>query len=144
MVQTLKTKYGIIYNLPTIKWKELLPYWEPIARAMVEVITENKFRPYTASWDRQDGIVATHQYWETWSKQKFRFHEAERFVELLKAKKEFSNAISNFNKCSGVDWLDAKSMPLLGNRLYGFYYVLCPIFSTYRDKDGLWLKVNFS
>lgn len=49
----------------------------------IEVTTDNKFRPYSASWHRQDGFVATHQYWERVSAQNFRFRKAERFVELL-------------------------------------------------------------
>ncbi len=142
----INTKYGTVRNVPVIKWIEFQPYWEPVVRAIVEVIVENKFRPYSATIKRPDGFVASSKYWETYGyrHKKLTLDQPKKFIELLMTKEGFRTAITEFNSKSGVDWLNPKNLHLLGGRVYGFYYTLRPIFSELRDKDGLWLTVNFA
>ena len=49
---SVKTKYGIVKEVPMIRWKELVPYWAAICRAIFEVLIENDFHPYTATLKR--------------------------------------------------------------------------------------------
>ena len=127
-----------------IKWKEFEPYWERVARSMIEVIYENKFTHDLANYENIDGIVATHRYWDNYDNF-FPFREAIRFINLLKEKEEFYNAIDSFNRKIGVNWLKLENLPDLGNRIYGFYYILKPILSKTIDQHGEeLLTVNFN
>ncbi|MEM3161236.1 MAG: hypothetical protein QXJ74_10690 [Nitrososphaera sp.] len=138
------TTYGRITNVPAIEWQAILPYWELIVKSIAEVVTENKFLPYPASYSRPGGIVASAQYWESYK----RFndvsivYEAKRFIDLLKTKKDFYNSIRFFNRGSKVDWLNDDNIHLLGGRLYGFYYTLKPIFIEVKEGDDIWLRVR--
>ena len=143
------TRYGTVNDVPMITWKEFEPYWESVVRAMIEVIHENRFRLYSASYNNIDGIVATYKYWNTFEiEEEFEFQEALRFIKLLKEKEEFTNAIKLFNrnnKTYNINWLASESLPLLGNRIYGFYHILKPFFSRIIDEnDEEWLAVNFN
>lgn len=139
------TNYGRVPNVPMIKWKEFQPYWEPVARTIIEIIAEHKFRPYPATQQRPDGIVTSSGYWSYYPGKSFRFHQAKRFVELLCMKNDFRDAIRKFNAGSNVDWLKLKpeNRRLLGSRVYGFYYTLKPVFAQTKDKKGIWLRIKF-
>jgi hypothetical protein len=50
-------------NVPDTKWTELKPFWSTISICMIEVIYENKFRPYMATDSSPDGIVSAPYYW---------------------------------------------------------------------------------
>lgn len=143
----LQTKYGLIRNIPIIKWPALLPFWPSIVISIAEVITENKFRPYPASYAYPDGIVLSSNYWSVWTskRREFPFLQSIRFLELLKEKTEFRDAIERFNNNSNEykKWLDPSNLDVLGNRIYGFYFVLKPVFIKPRKKSD-WLRVKYS
>lgn len=140
----ISTKYGIIENVPSIEWKEFDPYWMATVVSIAEVITENKFRPYPASFNRIDGIILTSGYWDDFTDEEtFPFKCALSFIRLLKAKPLFSEAIRKFNRNSNVNWLMPENIPLLGNRIYGLFTKLKPILDDYTDRDGSWIKVKF-
>ncbi len=143
----LQTKYGLIRNVPILKWSALLQFWPTIVISITEVITENKFKPYPASYSYPDGIVLSSNYWDKWTpKQKeFPFLQSIKFLELLKEKSEFRVAIKSFNNNNNdyKKWLDPSNLDILGNRLYGFYFVLKPIFIKPQKKSN-WLRVKYS
>jgi hypothetical protein len=128
------TKHGKVENVPLIRWVALQPYWSLIVGAIIEVVTENKFRPYPASQFRPDGIVASSQYWDSYNwnpyeEKEFIFLNALKFIDLLKSKEEFITAIRSFNAntairsttATGTDWLDSKNVPVLGGWVYTLF-----------------------
>ena len=140
----VETIYGRIEQVPIIKWKEFEPYWVPIVISLSEVITENKFHPYSANQSRLDGIVLTYKYWKTFkSEDSFPFKQAIVFLQKLKQKPLFVEAIRKFNYNYKNDWLSSSTLPLLGNRVYGFHHVLKPLFTERVDGDGVWLTIKF-
>lgn len=140
---TIKTKYGNIENVPLIRWIQFQPYWTETVRAFTDIVTENRFRPYPATTSKPDGIVASTEFWNLYGSKNFIFTEALKFVELLKSNESFQVSISLFNRTSETDWLDPRNIPLLGGRVYGFYYTLRPILHRTRDKDGYWIKIKY-
>jgi len=143
----IQTKYRLIENVPIIKWPALLQYWPTIVTAIAEVITENKFKPYTASYTHPDGTFLSSNYWKDWKnkKEEFPFSQAVKFLELLKQKEGFRVAITQFNNndSSYMKWLNPDNLDILGNRLYGFYDVLRPILIKSSEKPYR-LKVKYS
>jgi len=53
--------------------------------------------------------------------------DARFFVYKLKEKSYFTQAIREFNKRIGSDWLIEKNIVVLGGYAYSFYYTLKPI-----------------
>ena len=60
---SVKTIAGKVEDVPVTRWKELVPYWENICRAIFEVLHENDFKPYTATLKSPKGFVASSSYW---------------------------------------------------------------------------------
>lgn len=138
------TRYGIIENVPLIHWNEFQPYWPSVVQAMAEVITENKFPPYAGSKYHPDGIVISTKYWSSYGNEFFFYSNALKFLQLLKMKKEFTEPIRAFNRPYGIDWLDDRSIPSLGSRVYGFYSTLYPIFIEKYELSKPVLSVRYS
>ena len=53
---SVETIAGKVEDVPVTGWKELVPYWESICRAIFEVLLENDFKPYTATLKRPKGL----------------------------------------------------------------------------------------
>lgn len=71
-------------------YEHFQPYWKTVVRTTVEVLTENNFHPYPASYSRPDGVVASGQYWETFKRYNNpAIYEAKHFLELLKNEQTF-------------------------------------------------------
>ncbi len=111
----ITAKYGHVRNVPMIKWEPFQPYWERVVRAMIEVIVENKFRPYTATMKRPDGIVASSAYWKIhrYSPKKFRFYKARKIVKdelnhFLHGKDRGSYIQALKAASNGARWADIK------------------------------------
>jgi hypothetical protein len=99
---SVETSYGIVEKVPVVTWKELIPYWEDICRAIFEVLIENEFQPYTATLKRPAGFVASSFYWRISIKNPNRFplSEARYFIYKLQEKPYFADSIREFNKKS--------------------------------------------
>jgi len=61
---SVATSDGIVEKVPIIRWKEFIPYWQPVCRAIFEVLIENDFHPYSATLKRPKGFVASSEYWK--------------------------------------------------------------------------------
>lgn len=116
---SVRTKYGIIDKVPIIQWKELVPYWAEICKAFFEVLIEDDFYPYTATFKRPNGFVGTSHYWKISLKnpKKFPLSEAKYFIFKLKEKPAFTDSIKKFNQGISVDWLEEKNIAILGGYL---------------------------
>jgi len=125
-VQTIK---GTVEKVPVIRWKELVPYWENICRAIFEVLIENDFRPYTATFKRPKGFVASSSYWRKSleNPKRFPLSEARFFIYKLLEKPYFTNSIKEFNQKIHKNWLEEKNIATLGGYIYSFYYTLRPV-----------------
>ena len=53
---SVQTNAGKVEKVPVTIWKDLVPYWESICRAIFEVLIENDFKPYTATLKRLRGL----------------------------------------------------------------------------------------
>jgi hypothetical protein len=138
----INTRYGCMNNIPDTNWTELEPFWPTIATSMIEVMYENKFRPYPATESAPDGVVSSPYYWQKYKK-RLPFSQAIRFLELLKLKQEFVNVVKIFNK-GYVDWIKDENISILGSKVYGFYYTLSPALSIYEDNEGIWIRIAFA
>jgi hypothetical protein len=138
----LKIKYEIVKEVPMIRWKELVPYWAAICRAIFEVLIENDFHPYTATLKRPKGFVASSKYWEKSLENptKIPLSDARYFVFKLKEKQYFVKAIQEFNKKIQKNWLEEKNIHILGGYLYSFYYTLKPVLKVERKGKKNYLK----
>lgn len=142
----VETNYGIIDSVPMTPWKDLVPYWEGLCRAIFEVLIENDFHPYTATLKRPRGFVASKSYWDTShrNRKKVPLTEARYFVYKLKEKPEFVDAITRFNRSSGKSWLDESNIAVLGGYLYSFCATLMPILKVVKKGNMYCLKPVFS
>jgi hypothetical protein len=70
---SVQTIAGKVEKVPVTGWKDLVPYWESICRAIFEVLMENDFKPYTATLKRPRGFVASNSYWRLSLKNPKRF-----------------------------------------------------------------------
>ena len=126
---SVKTIAGKVEDVPVTGWKELVPYWESICRAIFEVLFENDFKPYTATLKRPKGFVASSNYWNLSLKNPKRFplSEARFFMYKLQEKPHFTNSIRQFNQRIQKNWLEEKNIAILGGYIYSFYYTLKPV-----------------
>lgn len=126
---SVQTVAGKVEKVPVTGWKDLVPYWESICRAIFEVLMENDFKPYTATLKRPGGFVASNSYWKVSLKNPKRFPltEARFFLYKLLEKPYFTNSIKEFNKKIRKDWLQEKNIAILGGYVYSFYYTLRPV-----------------
>lgn len=62
---SVQTIAGKVEKVPVTGWKDLVPYWESICRAIFEVLIQNDFKPYTATLKRPKGFVASNSYWKS-------------------------------------------------------------------------------
>jgi hypothetical protein len=141
-VFSVKTKYGVVENVPVVTWKELFPHWRSICRAIFEVLTENDFSPYTATLKRPDGFVASSYYWKKSLKDpmKISLSEAKYFIYKLEEKQYFLDSIREFNQKTRTNWLEEKNIETLGGYLYSFLYVLKPVLRTVKKGTKNYLK----
>jgi len=139
---SVKTSYGTVEKVPVISWKELVPYWHDICRAIFEVLIENDFHPYYATLKRPDGFVASSYYWKKSQKDpgKFPLSEARFFIYKLQEKPYFVNSIREFNRKTHTDWLDEKNIVILGGYLYSFFFTLKPVLKAVKKKSKSYLK----
>jgi len=139
---SVKTKYGIVDNVPVISWEEMIPYWPAICRAIFEVLIENDFRPFAATFRRPKGFVASSRYWEVSLRnpEKFVLSEAKYFIYRLKEKSDFSDSIRRFNEGKDTDWLKERNISTLGGYLYSFYHTLKPVLKEVRKGRNRLLK----
>lgn len=139
---SVKTKYGIVDKVPVIQWKEFVPYWSAICKAIFEVLIENDFYPYTATFKRPKGFVASTHYWKMSleNPKKIPLSEAKYFVYKLKEKPDFTDSIRKFNQRICTDWLEEKNLSILGGYLYSFYYTLKPVLKTIKKGRRKCLK----
>lgn len=126
---SVQTDNGPVKNVPMIHWKELVPYWKNICKAFLEVLSENDFKPYTATFKRPKGFVASSQYWRLSMRNPARFplSDARFFIAKLQEKECFTNSINEFNQKIQKSWLEEKNIAVLGGYLYSFYYTLKPV-----------------
>jgi len=129
---SVKTDYGVVENVPVINWRELLPYWQLICRAIFEVLVENNFNPYAATLKRRDGFVASSFYWyrSLGNPVEFPLSEAKYFIYKLKEKPYFLDSIKEFNKRTQTNWLEEKNIATLGGYLNSFFFTLKPVLRT--------------
>jgi len=141
-VLSVKTKYGVVENVPATSWKEFFPYWRSICRAIFEVLMENSFHPYTATLKRPDGFVASSYYWKRSLRDpvKIPLSEAKYFIYRLEEKQYFLDSLREFNQKTQTNWLEEKNIATLGGYLYSFVYVLKPVLRTVEDGAGSHLK----
>jgi len=139
---SIKTNYGIISNVPVIQWEELVPYWSAICKAIFEVLIENDFNPYTATFKRPKGFVASSHYWKESLRnpKKFPLSEARYFVYKLKEKPDFTDSIQRFNQGINANWLEETNINILGGYLYSFYYTLKPVLRKVKKGRKNYLK----
>jgi hypothetical protein len=125
----VQTTAGKVVDVPVTAWKELVPYWHNICRAILEVLTEGDFKPYPATMKRPDGFVASYSYWKLSSKSPklISLSEARFFIYKLLEKPYFTDSIKEFNKKIQKNWLAEKNIAILGGYVYSFYYTLKPI-----------------
>lgn len=142
----VETKYGIIDRVPMTPWKDLVPYWEGICRAIFEVLSENDFYPYTATLKRPKGFVASKIYWDKsrGSQKRIPLADARYFIYKLKEKPEFVDAIMRFNKKSGKNWLGESNIAVLGGYLHSFCLTLMPILKVVQKGKMNCLKPAFT
>lgn len=126
---SVQTMAGKVEKVPVTGWKELVPYWESICRALFEVLIENDFKPYTATLKRPKGFVASNSYWKVSVKNPKRLplSEARFFIYKLQEKPYFTDSIKEFNKKIQKNWLEEKNIAILGGYVYSFYYTLKPV-----------------
>ena len=126
---SVQTTAGRVEKVPITGWKDLVPYWECICRAILEVLIENDFKPYTATLRKPKGFVASNSYWRLSLKNPKRFPlpEARFFLYKLLEKPYFTNSIREFNKKIQKNWLEEKNIATLGGHVYSFYYTLRPV-----------------
>ena len=138
----MKTKYGVVENVPMVTWKELFPYWQSICRAIFEVLMENDFSPYAATLKRTDGFVASSYYWKKSLKDpmKIPLSEAKYFIYKLEEKQYFLDSIREFNQKTQTNWLEERNIATLGGYLYSFFYVLKPVLRTVKKGTNNYLK----
>ena len=141
---SVQTSYGVVEKVPVIRWKELVPYWRSICRAIFEVLIENDFRPYTATLKRPEGFVASSYYWKISLKNptKFPLSEARYFIYKLEEKTYFSDSIRRFNQKTGTNWLEEKNIAVLGGYLYSFFHTLKPVLKPVKKGTESFLKPN--
>jgi len=139
---SVKTKYGIVKEVPMIQWKELIPYWASICRAIFEVLIEDDFHPYAATLKKPKGFVASSQYWKMSLKNLARIplSDARYFIFKLKEKPYFVKTIQEFNEKVHKNWLEEKNIHILGGYLYSFYYTLKPVLKVERKGKKNYLK----
>jgi len=139
---SVATSYGIVEKVPIIRWKEFIPYWQPVCRAIFEVLIENDFHPYSATLKRPEGFVASSEYWKRSIKDltAFPLSEARYFIYKLEEKIYFLNAIREFNGKIQRDWLEEKNIAVLGGYLYSFFYVLKPILRSVKKGNNSYLR----
>lgn len=139
---SVQTSAGKVENVPITGWKELVPFWENICRAIFEVLIENDFKPYTATLKRPKGFVASNSYWILSSKipKKFPLTEARYFLYKLLEKPYFRDSIKKFNKGIRRNWLDEKNIDILGGYVYSFYYTLKPVLETIGEGNNARIK----
>ncbi len=53
----------VVKGVPETTWEQLKPYWKDIAKAVLEVFKEGKFKPYDVRKTRPDGVYAAPWYW---------------------------------------------------------------------------------
>lgn len=142
----VETSYGIVDNVPMTPWKDLVPYWEGICRAIFEVLFENDFHPYTATLKRRRGFVASKSYWDMSrrSQKRVPLADARYFVYKLKEKPDFMDAIMRFNKNSGKNWLEESNISVLGGYLCSFCLTLMPILKVVKKGKIDCLKPAFT
>jgi hypothetical protein len=138
----VETRYGIVEKVPVIDWKEFIPYWPDICRAIFEVLLENDFQPYTATLKRPKGFVAYGGYWKMSNKnpKKVPLSDARYFIYKLQEKPYFTDSIRQFNQKNQKDWLAEKNIAILGGFLYGFYYTLKPVLKIVKKENDMYLK----
>ena len=139
---TVKTQYGEVENVPMTTWNELAPYWQPICRAIFEVLIENEFAPYSATIKRPDGFVASNYYWKKSLKDPVAvpLSEAKYFMYKLKEKQFFLDSINEFNQKIRANWLEESNIAVFGGYLCSFCYVLRPALKTVKKGDKNYLK----
>ena len=126
---SVETNLGKVECVPITGWKELVPFWSGICQAFLETLLENDFKPYTATLKRPKGFVASSSYWRLSLEdpEEFPLSEARFFIYKLKEKPYFTQAIKEFNKKIGSNWLIEKNIVILGGYVYSFYYTLKPV-----------------
>lgn len=139
---SVETAYGIVDKVPVISWRELVPYWSSICKAIFEVLVENDFYPYTATFKRPKGFVASSGYWEVSLRNpgKFSLSEARYFIYKLKEKSDFTDPIRRFNQETNTDWLEERNIGTLGGYLYSFYYTSRPVLKMVKKGRSKYLK----
>lgn len=142
---SVQTSYGVVENVPVIRWKELVPYWRSICRAIFEVLVENDFYPYTATLKRPKGFVASSHYWKMSLKNPTRvpLSEARYFIYKLEEKTHFSDSIRRFNQEAGKNWLEEKNIAILGGYLCSFFYTLKPVLEAVKKGTESYLKPKY-
>ena len=100
---TFKTKLGHVIGGPVTTWEALVSHWQRIAKAFFEVLIENDFSPYTATFSRPNGFVADRHHWQESIEDQdtFPLREARRFPSKLVKHKDFWEAIRSFNAKGG-------------------------------------------
>jgi hypothetical protein len=141
---SVQTNYGVVEKVPVTQWKELVPCWRAICRAIFEVLIENDFHPYTTTLKRPKGFVASSHYWKISLKNptKVPLSEARYFIYKLEEKPYFSDSIKRFNQKTQTNWLEEKNIAILGGYLYSFFYTLKPVLKTVRKGTESYLKPN--
>lgn len=139
---TVETKYEFVDKVPVTTWEALVPYWESICKAIFETLVENDFHPYTATFKRRKGFVASKTYWDMSRRNPkgFPLTEARYFIYKLKEKSEFTDAIMRFNKSSDKNWLDESNIAVLGGYICSFYFTLKPILKIVKKGNMNCLK----
>jgi len=139
---SVETNYGIVVRVPITGWKELVPYWKAICRAIFEVLIENDFHPCTATLKRPEGFVASSNYWRRSLKNPTRvpLSEARFFIYKLKEKPYFIDSIKRFNEKSKKNWLEENNIAVLGGYLCSFYLTLKPALKVVKKGTKNYLK----
>jgi hypothetical protein len=99
-------------NVPETSWDALQPFWPSIARAVIEVLFEGGFKPYSVRKNRKDGFYASEWYWKQSleNPEKYPLDEAKRFIEMLLEKEYFTESVREFNKSRNTDWLQKRPL----------------------------------
>jgi hypothetical protein len=113
----------IVNNVPETSWEALTPYWPPIAKAIIEVYLEGRFKPYSVSKDRKDGFYAGEWYWKRSLRypDKYPLKETKRFLKMLSKKKCFLESVKEFNRLRQTDWTSKENI----KQLRQFIYTAC-------------------
>jgi hypothetical protein len=134
----VNTKYGIINNVPVQEWSELEPFWADIVGSIIESVIENDFTIQDFRTKSQKGFIASDHYWKKYKKNFINtpLKEAYLFIESLKNKDRFIQAIKKFNDLKQTDWFNEKELLVLARFIRSSCLPILPFLISLKRKRG--------